>query len=158
MFGLKQLLMFVSSLAIALALANRFPPVTAFLSLMALAAVAVFLWPPHHRRPFFYGGMAGIVLGLIACHVVLHFVYMDLPRAPIVYGPASGGTQPPQVQRDAIEVSRPYVITLGFVIGAACGIVFSGLRPMKLSRCHVCSRENAVTTRICPHCETRLDS
>ncbi len=168
-FSIKQLLLFIAAVSIAIFVSTLFSPLFALLLTVGLACALTFLFPASLRRPFVYGGIAGIVTFLILTDVVLHVAYINVPREPLISrlaGPWNGQMQPPQVQRDMAEQIRPYAVTLGFVFGASALLII--WRPLAAMlnkspqlnevRCDSCGRMNAKSTKICPKCLNRLES
>ena len=124
-FTLRHTFMLLLAVSIAMAVSTQFEAYIALLMTMVLASPVVFFFPDTMRRPFFYGGLAGVVLGFVLSYFVLSAVFMQHPREPIVYGPRVGQMQPPLVQRNLQQKLNPFIVTLGFVIGATSGLVLS---------------------------------
>ena len=124
-FTLRHTALFVLAISVAMFLSTKFHPATALLITVSLASPLVFLFPVAKRRPFFYGGIAGVVIGFLLNFLVFSIVFIQHPREPVFYGPRAGRMQAPQVQRDAQEKLKPYIVTVGFVIGAASGLLLS---------------------------------
>ena len=126
-FNLRHMFLFVLAISAAMFLATQFHPAATLLTTTGLALPMAFFFPKSRRRPFFYGGMAGIIVGFVLSSVLLSMAYRQHPREPIAYGPNanSGQTQAPQVQRTAQQALNPYIVTIGFVVGATTGLVVS---------------------------------
>ncbi len=125
-FSLRHLFCFIAAASVAILVSTKSGTVQALLLTVGLGATLMFLFPNKMRRPVFYGGLAGMVACSVISSVVLHVVFINTPREPIISrrNPTrSGETQTPLVQQKITEEIAPFTITLGFVFGAATSFV-----------------------------------
>ena len=160
-FSIFQLGGFVFCCSIALVL-TRFRAHQSMLFILFLfIAPSFFLIKTGRWRAITYGGLAGIFVFWCISMTTIWLLHSHLPRPPIRSGYDTGI---PQQQMEATRETYPFVVPIGFLLGATCCIVYSnwsGERKLDkakagLMSCPRCGRVIARTTTICPRCGFRL--
>lgn len=160
-FSIFQLGVFVFCCSIALMLTQLRAHHSMLVILFLFIAPSFFYLKTQRWRAITYGGLTGIVVCWAVSMTTISLLHSHLPRPPIRSRYDSGI---PRQQEEATKRTYPFVVPVGFLLGATGCLMYSNWATGKMLKgendvlvaCFTCGREVAPTSSICPRCETRL--
>ena len=154
---------FIACVSVALVLA-QFPGHISMLAIVVLVIVPTyFLLAIERWRQITYGGLAGIFLVWLVGTVVTYTLHVHLPRPPIRSGYDTGI---PEHQTEFANRIGPYIVPTGFLLGATIVLMHASIHrsseretnETEMTECPHCGRILAISSVICPGCESKTNT
>ena len=113
-------------------------------------------------RKITYGGLSGIFLLWLVGTAVTYALHIHIPRPPIRSGYDTGI---PEQQTEFANRIGPYIVPTGFLLGATIVLMHAShhrsfvrkTNETKMTACPNCGRILAITSVICPKCESKTN-